>query len=130
VLNFVYGWNADSKSYLTVDVLESGEGFWMYAFDTCMLWVTGNWSDDVVTNLALKWNLVGLPFDETIGEENLTVVLLNSSSYTWSEAVVNGYVLDFVYGWNASSKSYMIMDELETGGGYWMYAYDNCLIKK
>ena len=63
---------------------------------------------------------------ETINKENLIIVLLNDTSYTWSEAVANGFILDFVYGWNVFSQSYTVVNELKPGEAYWLYAYHSC----
>jgi hypothetical protein len=130
VLDFVYGWDAVGQGYLQVDVLESGEGYWMYAYDGCTLWVSGSVnSDNYVTDLSSEWNLMGSPFDFAVDKDNLTVDY-GGFLYNWSEAVSAGIVLDFVYGWDAVGQGYLQVDVLESGDGFWMYAYDGCILKK
>jgi hypothetical protein len=37
ILNFTYGWNAETQSYSTSDILNPGEGYWVYTFEACTL---------------------------------------------------------------------------------------------
>jgi len=37
VVGFIYGWNPSIQNYVTVDVLDCGCGFWMYAYYDCVL---------------------------------------------------------------------------------------------
>jgi hypothetical protein len=130
ILNFVYGWNTVSQSYASTDVIGPGESYWVYAYNACNLWVSGPINnDDYITNLFTKWNLIGLPFNTSIDKINLTITN-NSIDYTWQQAVDNGTILNFVYGWNTVSQSYASTDILNPGYGYWMYAYYNCTLKR
>ena len=103
----------------------------MYAYVDCDLWITSNISnnDDHITDLLEEWNLIGLPYDISIDKENLTVHY-NGTDYTWQQAVDNGTVLGFIYGWNVVGQSYVLTDVLHPGEGYWMYAYYDCILKK
>jgi len=130
VLDFIYGWNATNQNYMSTDVFDAGQGYWMYAYDSCDLWVSGNISiADNITELFEDWNLVGLPFDASVAKENLTVYY-SGTDYTWQEAVDNGTVLGFIYGWDTDSQNYVTSDLLLSGDGYWIYAYYNCTLKK
>ena len=66
--------------------------------------------------------------NKSVAKQNLTVQV-GSVNFSWSDAVGNGDLLDFVYGWNAGVQSYLTMDMLELGEGYWLYAYDPCILK-
>jgi hypothetical protein len=103
----------------------------MYAYSDCTLWITSNTSnnDDYITSLLEEWNLVGLPYDTLVSKDNLTVSY-NGTDYTWQQAVDNGTILDFIYGWNTTSQNYVSTDVLNPGDGYWMYAYEACILKK
>jgi hypothetical protein len=131
VLGFIYGWNATNQNYVSTDTLQPGEGYWMYAYSDCTLWITSNTSnnDNFITDLQEEWNLVGLPYDTSVAKDNLTVSY-NGTDYTWQQAVDNGTILGFIYGWNTTSQNYESTDTLQPGEGYWMYAYYECLLRR
>jgi hypothetical protein len=131
ILDFIYGWNATNQNYVSTNTLKPGDGYWMYAYSDCTLWITSNTSnnDDYITGLLEEWNLVGLPYDTSVDKGNLTVNY-NGTNYTWLQAVDNGTILGFIYGWNTTSQNYISTDILIPGYGYWMYAYHNCTLKK
>jgi hypothetical protein len=74
---------------------------------------------------------MGLPFDEPLDIINITV-LYNGTYYSWINATTNNneegtsLILSFVYGWNRTSQSYVLSDDIDVGYGYWMYAYYPC----
>ena len=78
-----------------------------------------------ITNLTSNWNLISLPFNQTVDKINITIHHFNNN-YTWSEAVSNGYISDFIFNWNRSSQSYIFTYSLDQGYGYWFYAYEPC----
>jgi len=135
VLQFIYGWNRTSQSYgiSGVDVLIPGDGYWVYAYDysNMELWVTGIGpitTDNYITPLEIKWNIVGVPADQTINKTDL-IINYGGTDYNWSQAVSNGYVLQFLYGWNLTIQNYQDSIILEAGKCYWMYAYVVCDLK-
>lgn len=129
VLDFIYSWNATTQYYMTTNILDPGEGYWIYVYDNCTLWISSNTSnnDDYITALIVKWNLIGLPYDIPVDNENLTIYY-NGTNYTWQDAVNNNIILDFIYEWNETSQYYEITDILEPGAGYWIYAYNDCTL--
>jgi hypothetical protein len=130
ILSFIYGWNATNQNYESTDTLEPGEGYWMYAYSDCTLWITTNTSnnDDYITGLLEEWNLVGLPYDSSVSKDNLTV-WYNGTDYTWHQAVDNGTILSFIYKWYITSQNYVSTEMLDSGNGYWIYAYEACILK-
>ncbi|GAF97972.1 unnamed protein product, partial [marine sediment metagenome] len=46
VLGFIYEWKAATQSYDFTDILNPGEGYWMYAYDNCDLWISSNTSNN------------------------------------------------------------------------------------
>jgi hypothetical protein len=131
ILGFIYGWNTISQSYETINVLDPGEGYWMYAYGVCdLLMLSNKINDDVyITDLLEKWNLVGLPYNTSLDKGNLTVHY-NGSDYPWQQAVDNGTVLGFIYGWNTTNQNYVTSNVLLPEKGYWMYAYEVCTLKR
>jgi hypothetical protein len=69
------------------------------------------------------WNLISIPFNETIAKTMITV-RNNSILYSWADAVSNQIVLDSFYNWTGTG--YMISSSVTPGKGYWMWAYYNC----
>ena len=78
-------------------------------------------------------NIVGLPDDEPVEKQNLTI-LYNGTTYSWENATTSNneegepLILSFIYGWNTTSQNYVTIDTLQPGEGYWMYAYYNCTL--
>ena len=133
--NHIYKWNrtAIPQCYNTTDVLNPGEGYWIYAYDhpNMELWVTGIGPitvDNYITPLEVTWNIVGIPVNQTVNKTDL-VINYGGTDYNWSEAVTNGYVVQFIYGWNSTVQNYQNSDILEAGKCYWMYAYVACDLK-
>jgi hypothetical protein len=130
----IYGWNRTTQGYTpSVDVLNPGEGYWIYAYDhpNMELWVTGIGpitSDNYITSLKTTWNIIGVPVNQTVNKTDL-IISYGGTDYNWSEAVTNGYVLQFIYGWNPTVQNYQNSDILEAGKCYWMYAYVACDLK-
>jgi len=131
ILGFIYGWNATDQNYVSTDVLDPGNGYWMYAYHGCDLWISSNISnnDDYIADLLEEWNLVGLPYNISVAKEDI-IVLYNGLEYTWQQAVDNGTILGFIYGWNVTNQNYVSTDVLDPGEGYWMYAYYDCVLKR
>jgi len=138
VLDFIYGWSRSSQNYEDSNTLDPGYGYWMYAYYSCELWVSGVETvndDDFITNLLVGWNIVGPPFDEPLVKTRL-VVGYNGTDYNWTQATTNAnptggpLVLGFIYGWSRSGQSYDDSTTLYPGYAYWMYAYYDCILKK
>ena len=133
ILGFIYGWNTISQSYDTIDVLDPGNGYWMYAYEECNLWILSNASkdddDNYITGLLEEWNMVGLPYNTLVDKENLTVYY-NGTNYTWQQAVDNGTILGFIYGWNVTNQNYETCEELLPEKSYLIYAYDACTLRR
>jgi len=138
VLGFIYNWNRSSQNYLTTNVLYPGFGYWLYAYDTCSLWVYGVDFldlDNYITDLKTDWNIIGIPFDDNVEKQNLTI-LYNGTIYSWENATTANneegepLILSFIYGWNAGSQNYETCDVLLSGRSYWMYAYYDCMLTR
>ena len=70
---------------------------------------------------------MGLPHSYSLDNED-AVVYYDDEFYTWEEAVNNNIILDFVYGWDSADQKYISSDTFDPGYGYWMYAYDDCIL--
>ena len=129
ILDYIYSWNATNQKYEIADIFDPGQGYWVYAYYECDLWISSNASsNDLITNLLPLWNLAGLPHNIQVAKENITVYY-NGTEYTWQKAVNNFIILDYIYGWNANNQNYEITDILRPGKGFWIYAYYNCTLK-
>jgi hypothetical protein len=126
VLDFFYGWNESVQNYATLNKLQPGEAYWLYAYNNCSLWIIGEKNNnDHITNLLTLWNFVGLPYDVSVEKENLTL-FYDDSTYSWQDAVTAGIILDFIYKWNEDVQSYDVTEVLEPGKAFWVYAYYPC----
>lgn len=131
VLGFIYEYDRSSQSYeLVDDVLEPGYGYWIFAFYDCELLaqgITGFVTDGYITDLTGGWNIVGLPDDEPVNKYSL-MVNYDGTDYNWWEAVDDGIILGFIYGWDRNTQNYEVSDTFDPGYGYWMYAYYDCTL--
>jgi len=138
ILEFIYRWNATTQNYETVDTLQPGKGYWMYAYNKFELFtygLTGIPTDDYITDIPIEWNMVGLPDDEPVEKQNLSI-LYNGTFYGWDNATTSNneegepLILGFIYGWNSTSQNYETIDVLLPGKSYWMYAYYDCTLRR
>ena len=124
---FFFFWNRVSQSYEFVDVLHPGYAYWIYAYKNCGLWTLcyeRNF-DDFISYLEPKWNSVGIEFDYEINKYDILV-----NGVPWSEAVSDGIISDYVFGWNRNTQSYIFKDLFEPGNAYWVYSYIPCTLKR
>jgi len=49
---------------------------------------------------------------------------------SWGTAFSNGWISDFILGWNRVTQSYTFDDTLMPGYSYWLYAYQQCILKR
>jgi hypothetical protein len=128
VVDFMYEWF--DGSYLFADVLNPGFGYWMFAYFDCDLWVSSIINDDTddISDLFVGWNLIGLPFNETIYKDDL-LVFYNGSNHSWQDAVDEDIILEDIYEWKDNIQ-YDFTDILYAGKGYWMYVYENCVLRR
>jgi uncharacterized repeat protein (TIGR02543 family) len=138
ILGFCYEWNRGTQSYQLSDSLKPGQGYWVYAYSACELWlknVTVLDSDTFITVLSTQWNVIGVPFEETVAQENL-IIQYNGAEYNWSQATTSNnptgspLVLGFLYNWTRTSQAYVLSNTLIPGYGYWMYAYHSCGVRR
>jgi hypothetical protein len=128
VLGTIYGWSAAEQNYIIAEDISAGCGYWLYAYEPCVLWVTTTTppnTDSYIAELKAEWNLVGLPYTAAVDKANL-LVKYDGTTYTWQQAIDNGIVLKFIYGWDMTY--YTLEDVLGVGQARWMYAYHDCIL--
>lgn len=79
----------------------------------------------MITDLKEGWNMMGYPNQGTVDIDVLAVIY-NDTVYTWTEAWQQDIILRFVYEWDRDLHHYDVVDEIEGGYGYWMWAYFDC----
>ena len=62
--------------------------------------------------------------------ESCWIIIYNGTDCSWQQAVDNGIVLGFIYGWVDNTQGYELTDVLNPGKGFWIYAYYSCVLKK
>jgi hypothetical protein len=128
VNKYLLGWNRFNQIYGFTDVLEPGNGYWLYAFEDCEIrleTIILPPEDPYGTYLEVGWNVVGLPFDQEMGK-----IFLYVNDTHWNIAVSNGWISDFVFGWDKDTQSYVFSDVFEPGQAYWVYSYIPCTLKR
>ena len=132
IVKFIYEFNRSNQNYNLVDILKPGHGYWMYSYELCELRsiVKRNLTDDdLITDLIFEWNLVGLPDNESLNKENISVYY-DQILYTWQEAVDNSIILNFIYQWDDVNQKYILSDNLISGAASWIYSYFDCRLLK
>ncbi|MDG6228874.1 MAG: carboxypeptidase-like regulatory domain-containing protein [Candidatus Thermoplasmatota archaeon] len=125
LLDFIYGWDKNAQSYIISEEFNPSRGYWIYIYEACIFSIGPGANEDLITDIFIQWDLVGLTFDKEISKQNLTLFLIsNGSFYTWSEAVSYSFILDFIYGWDVSTQSYILVNDLLPGNSYWFYSYE------
>jgi hypothetical protein len=128
ILDYLYGWSG--SVYIIETSLTHGMGYWFYAYEDCQLLIYSNAiGTGHIVDLLVKWNIIGLPYTSSINTVDLHFEYL-SSTHTWQQAIDDGYILGFVYGWDRTNQMYSLETQLQPGYGYWMYAYTACTMKQ
>lgn len=130
VSEYLFGWNRTIQSYDFANSITGGEGYWFYAYESGSIVVFNltDTSDDFITNLKENWNIVGIPFDQSVSKYNLNVSYGNTNC-SWSTAVTNGDISDYIFSWDRINQSYIFSDDFIPGDAYWLYSYQDCSLR-
>ena len=112
----------DHNPQTTADWLDWGRRVVLGSYDYYLAEIA---QKEYPVSLGSQWNLVSLPFNESVNRSTV-MVSYGGSNHTWDEAVSAGVILGFIYRWNTTTQSYTLEDVFEPGYGYWMYAYSDC----
>lgn len=130
IVDSIFGWNRAYQTYQLINTLIPGEGYWIYVYQNCTLSVigiSGFVSDSFVTDPSSNWNIIGVPDNESVEKQNLTI-LYNGTVYSWQDAITNNIIVGFIFQWNEISQNYQLANVLQPGKSYWMYSYYNCTL--
>jgi hypothetical protein len=80
-------------------------------------------------DVNVGWNLISLPARENDFDKTNFFVEYAATIYTWADAISNGYILGFTYGWTGGMSG-VYVDEalLQPGEGYWLWAEVDCTL--
>ncbi|KYK23903.1 hypothetical protein AYK21_01970 [Thermoplasmatales archaeon SG8-52-2] len=81
--------------------------------------------EEYAVSIETNWNKISLPFNQSINKADI-IVSYSGTDYSWSEAVSNTIILNFIYGWNRTNQNYDLINTMQPGYGYWIWAYDDC----
>ena len=72
---YLFGWDQVGQIYGFADALQVGYGYWLYAYDTCGLWLENRTvSYDVfTTDVKEKWNITSIPFNQSVNKADIIV---------------------------------------------------------
>jgi len=79
----------------------------------------------LISDLKLNWNFFSLPTNLSVSTSEV-IIFYNDTFITWKEAIDNGIIVQFIFGWNRTTQSYQFDDTIIPGCGYWIYAYEDC----
>jgi hypothetical protein len=131
VSDYLFGWDRLLQSYQFADTLIPGYGYWVYAYDECELKapIFDVNFEGYITVVEENWNMIGLPNNAPMNKAD---VMINheGTDYSWSDAVSNGYISDYIFCWDSLLQSYTFSDIIDPGYGYWFYAYYCCKLKE
>ncbi len=125
--SFMYGWNRAGQYYSPANTLESGKGYWIFAYQHCELWLEkiNVDNDNYITTVKPGWNIFGLPFEQSLNKEDVLV-----NDITWNSAVNDGLINDYIFGWDGSRQYYDFVNILIPGCSYWMYTSQSCILRR
>lgn len=123
---YLFGWNRTSQSYEFANVFIPGQGCWIYSYEPCEIWFQYDSTIDgsYITELKTNWNIISIPYSQHLEKTDLLV-----DDVSWYTAVSNGWISDYVFGWNSVGQSYEFSNLFEPGAAYWLYSYLECHLK-
>ena len=124
VLQYIYTVNRTTGVYEVVNQLKPSYGYWIYCYEAIELYVNESFEDGNYIDPSMGWNLIALPCSNNVSLNNLTIIY-EGNEYTWNEAASNRYVLQHVYTVDRNTGSYITINELVHGYGYWIYCYED-----
>lgn len=143
---YIFGWNRSSqsfnifhiinKNYSDKDVLHPGYGYWIYAYEPFEFW-TGAINPtptNEITTISKFWNLFGIHQTTAINVSDL-IIEYQGIDYNWTEATTtanptNQALIDQnIFYWSNTNQQILLDDKIQLGLGYWMFAYQECLLK-
>ena len=86
-------------------------------------------SVNYITELEANWNIMGVPHNQSVDKTDI-LVNYDGSYHTWDEAVLDGIVSGSAFAWDRTGQSYLFTDLFISGYAYWMYAHQECTLKR
>ncbi len=99
-----------------------GRGFWIRLFDDVSVDLSGIVPDEshsYAVPVKLGWNMIGSPRLEPVPIDQLQVEVGTQDPVSFSQAVINGWVQQGIYGYEQQS-GYVLSETLQPFAGYWM----------
>ncbi len=126
-IGYLFGWNRLIQSYEFSYVLYPGYGYWLYSNDDDELWIIDIHTDydSYITTVEEGWNIMGVPYYNLVDK---TDVLVDGES--WDTAVSNSWISDYMFDWYETGQSYVFSDTFMPTEAYWLYSYQNCILKR
>jgi parallel beta-helix repeat protein len=120
---YYFDWDRINQTYQFKSTLDKGYGYWLFAFQPGTFWIEEqNYTiDNSITTLSPGWNLISIPCDCSV---NKNEIIVNNTE--WDLAVSNGWISNFVFGWNRTGQNYEFCESFEPGKSYWLFATQNC----
>jgi hypothetical protein len=126
----IHGWDAQTQRYVPLRTIRPGEGF-LLARGPGKVSIQGKRivSDTVELTLNKGWNLLGVPYESGIPLAALRVTL-DGKTESYAQAVENKWIGGVSSLMDGASVPISADDnpKLEPWRGYWLYAFQPCLL--
>ena len=129
---FIFYYDPDQGRYVMAPPPENicyhaGMGFWLYVPGEAATIDVGVEPPvgEVGIGLEEGWNQLGNPFTEEIWVWDFRVDYAGET-VSFEEAVRRGWVMPFVYVYDAKEKRYKLVEYIPESSGFWLMAYVAC----
>ncbi|MBM3213186.1 T9SS type A sorting domain-containing protein, partial [Candidatus Poribacteria bacterium] len=117
VLPYIYSWDPVANNYVMVSEIDFGMGYWLAAIEDTQLNICYFPKSSLSKLVKTGWNMVG------------SLSCLFPVSKLPSISLPADAILTYVYTWNsANGNTYILVDNIEPGIGYWVGALDDALL--
>lgn len=114
ILPFVYTWEPNSNVYIQVNSIEFGKAYWFSTIEDTQLSIKYIPYQTLVQSAKAGWNMWGsiscsMPVNEITSEPSDSVI-------------------PFVYTWEPIQSSYIEVEDIKPGSGYWLASINDALV--
>jgi len=122
---YYFDWDRINQTYQFKSTLSNGYGYWFFAFQPGVIWVEdqNDTTDRNITTVYQGWNLVSIPYNYSVNKNEIFV-----NGTDWATAVSNGWMNDYIFGWNQTGQNYEFIATFEPGKSYWLFASQVCIL--
>lgn len=123
----LYSWDPIHYQYLDADrtTITIGQGLWLKVSEATTLTLVGlpNEADTTTLSLASGWNMIGVPYEDTIPWDAVQVSKGGNTPVSLQQAIDSDWILDTFFHWSGVEYSPLTAgDSFLPLLGYWVKA--------